>query len=301
MATIGANLQAVRQRIADAARACGRDPGDIRLLAVSKTFGADAVAAASSHGQRAFGENYVREAVEKITTLANTELESRIAPANREFDTATRDAHGPSAGVASPKGPLLGPLESRTAPANREFDATTGDARGPSAGVASPKGPLLCPLEWHFIGPIQSNKTRLIAENFAWVHSVDRATIAARLSAARPAGLAPLQICIQVNIGGEDTKSGVAPADALLLARAVSALPRLKLRGLMAIPPASNDQAQQRRYFAAVRQLKDQLSDAGIALDTLSMGMSADLEAAIAEGATLVRVGTAIFGARTKN
>ncbi len=257
MSSIGANLQAVRQRIADAARACGRDPGDIRLIAVSKTFSADAVAAAYDHEQRAFGENYVQEAVEKITALASLGPESRIAPANRDNDAATCDARGRSAGVASP-----------------------------------------CPLEWHFIGPIQSNKTRLIAENFAWVHSVDRARIAERLSAARPAGLPPLQICIQVNIGGEDTKSGVAPADALALARAVSKLPRLKLRGLMAIPPASGDQAQQHRYFAAVRQHKDRLAAAGLALDTLSMGMSADLEAAIAEGATLVRVGTAIFGER---
>jgi hypothetical protein len=226
MATIGTNLQAVRRRIAAAARACGRDPGDIRLVAVSKTFGADAVAAVYRHEQRAFGENYVQEALDKIVALADLAL------------------------------------------------------------------------EWHYIGPIQSNKTRLIAENFAWVHSVDRAKIAARLSAARPAGLAPLQVCIEINIGGEDTKSGVAPADALELARKVSALPRLELRGLMAVPPASSDSAQQRRYFAAVRQLKERLVDAGIALDTLSMGMSADLEAAIAEGATLVRVGTAIFGPR---
>jgi len=153
-------------------------------------------------------------------------------------------------------------------------------------------------LEWHFIGPIQSNKTRQIAENFAWVHSVDRAKIAERLSAARPAALAPLQVCIQINIGDENTKSGVAPADALALARAIAALPRLKLRGLMTIPPASDDPAQQRRYFAELRKLNEQLAKAGVALDTLSMGMSADLEAAIAEGATLVRVGTAIFGQR---
>ena len=226
MATIGANLQAVRQRIAAAALACGRDPAEIGLVAVSKTFGADAVAVAHGHGQRAFGENHVQEAVGKIATLASF------------------------------------------------------------------------PLEWHFIGPIQSNKTRVIAESFAWVHGIDRLKIAERLSAARPAALAPLQVCIQVNIGAERTKSGVAPAQALELARAVSALPRLKLRGLMAIPPASEDHAQQRRYCAELRQLKERLVAAGIALDTLSMGMSADLEAAIAEGATLVRVGTAIFGPR---
>ena len=226
MATIGFNMQAVRQRVADAARACGRDPAAVGLIAVSKTFGADAVAAAHACGQRVFGENYVQEAVDKIVALAS-----------------------------------LG-------------------------------------LEWHFIGPIQSNKTRQIAENFAWVHSVDRAKIAERLSAARPDALAPLQVCIQINIGDENTKGGVAPADALALARAIAALPRLKLRGLMTIPPASDDPAQQRRYFAELRKLKEQLATAGVALDTLSMGMSADLEAAIAEGATLVRVGTAIFGQR---
>lgn len=226
MATIGFNMQAVRQRVADAARACGRDPAAVGLIAVSKTFGADAVAAAHACGQRVFGENYVQEAVDKIVALAS-----------------------------------LG-------------------------------------LEWHFIGPIQSNKTRQIAENFAWVHSVDRAKIAERLAAARPAALAPLQVCIQINIGDENTKSGVAPADAPALARAIAALPRLKLRGLMTIPPASDDPAQQRRYFAELRKLKEQLAMAGVALDTLSMGMSADLEAAIAEGATLVRVGTAIFGQR---
>lgn len=226
MATIGDNLQAVRQRIAAAARACGRDSRDIALLAVSKTFGADAVAAALQCGQHAFGENYVKEALEKIAVL-----------------------------------PATGP-------------------------------------EWHFIGPIQSNKTRAIAEHFDWVHSVDRAKIAERLALARPAHKAPLQLCIQVNIGGEDTKSGIAPADTPALARAVAALPRVRLRGLMAIPPPSADPAQQRRHFAVLRELKTQLARDGIALDTLSMGMSADLEAAIAEGATLVRVGTAIFGER---
>ena len=228
MDTIGANLQAVRQRIANAAQACGRSPGDIGLIAVSKTLGADAVAVAREHGQTAFGESYAQEGVAKI--------------------------------------------------------AATSDPA----------------LQWHFIGPIQSNKTRMIAEHFDWVHSVERLKIAQRLSAARPAGLAPLQVCIQVNIGAEPGKSGVAAGEALALARAVAALPRLKLRGLMAIPPVSPDYAQQRRYFAQLRQLKDALVSAGIALDTLSMGMSDDLEAAIAEGATLVRVGTAIFGPRQK-
>lgn len=228
MDTIGINLQAVKQRIENAARACGRDPAAVGLVAVAKTFGADAVAVARRHGQRVFGENYVQEAVDKIVAL-----------------------------------PGLG-------------------------------------LDWHFIGPIQSNKTRAIAEHFDWVHSVDRLKIAERLSAARPHGSAPLQMCIQVNIGDESTKSGVAPGRTLELARAVAALPRLRLRGLMAIPPASGDPAQQRRYFAQLRQLKDDIAAGGIALDTLSMGMSADLEAAIAEGATLVRVGTAIFGEREK-
>ena len=229
MATIDANLQAVKRRIANAAQACGRDPADIGLIAVSKTFSADAVAVARACGQHAFGENYVQEAVEKIAALAN-----------------------------------LG-------------------------------------LQWHLIGPIQSNKTRAIAENFDWVHSVDRLKVAERLSAARPAGPAPLQACIQVNIGAESTKSGVAPGQALELACAVAALPRLKLRGLMAIPPASGDYSQQRRFFAQLRRIKDEMVAAGVALDTLSMGMSADLEAAIAEGATLVRVGTAIFGERIKD
>ncbi|MBI4192736.1 MAG: YggS family pyridoxal phosphate-dependent enzyme [Betaproteobacteria bacterium] len=226
MGTISANLQAVKQRIATAALACGRNPADIGLIAVSKTFGADTVAAAHACGQHAFGENHVQEALGKIAALHHL------------------------------------------------------------------------PLQWHYIGPIQSNKTRPIAEHFDWVHSIDRVKIAARLSAARPAGLAPLQVCIQVNIGDESTKSGVAPGEALALGRAVGALPRLRLRGLMAIPPASGDHAQQRRHFARLRRLKDDLVAAGVSLDTLSMGMSADLEAAIAEGATLVRVGTAIFGER---
>jgi pyridoxal phosphate enzyme (YggS family) len=226
MATIGANLQAVRRRIANAAQACGRNPDDIRLIAVSKTMGADAVAAACAHGQSAFGESYAQEGVAKIAACSD---------------------------------PLI---------------------------------------TWHFIGPIQSNKTRMIAEHFDWVHSIDRLKIAQRLSAARAPGLVPLQVCIQVNIGDERSKSGVAAGETLALARAVAGLPRLKLRGLMAIPPASADYAQQRRYFAQLRQLKDAIVSAGVALDTLSMGMSDDLEAAIAEGATLVRVGTAIFGLR---
>lgn len=157
------------------------------------------------------------------------------------------------------------------------------------------------PLEWHFIGPIQSNKTRPTAENFAWVHSVDRLKIAERLSAQRPAGLPPLQACIEVNVSGEASKSGVAPADLPALAGAVDSLPGLKLRGLMAIPAPSDDPAVQRAAFRRVRECFDDLVARGHALDTLSMGMSADLEAAILEGATLVRVGTALFGSRTQH
>jgi pyridoxal phosphate enzyme (YggS family) len=152
--------------------------------------------------------------------------------------------------------------------------------------------------EWHFIGPIQSNKTRTIAEHFDWVHSIDREKIAARLNDARPPHLAPLAVCIQVNVSGEATKHGVVPAEAGALARAIAALPRLRLRGLMAIPEATSDVRVQRERFRSVRRLRDDLNGAGYELDTLSMGMSDDLEAAIAEGATIVRVGTAIFGQR---
>ncbi|UEH08182.1 YggS family pyridoxal phosphate-dependent enzyme [Pseudomonas sp. HN8-3] len=151
------------------------------------------------------------------------------------------------------------------------------------------------PLSWHFIGPIQSNKTRAIAENFAWVHSVDRLKIAQRLSEQRPADLPPLNICIQVNVSGEASKSGCTPADLPALANAISALPRLKLRGLMAIPEPTEDRAAQDAAFASVRDLQASLN---LALDTLSMGMSHDLESAIAQGATWVRIGTALFGAR---
>ncbi|HUO44012.1 MAG TPA: YggS family pyridoxal phosphate-dependent enzyme [Burkholderiales bacterium] len=226
MDSIGANLQAVRARIARAAAAAGRDVRDVALIAVSKTFSADAIRAAYAAGQRAFGENYVQEALPKIAALADLSL------------------------------------------------------------------------EWHFIGPIQSNKTRAIAEHFDWAHGIDRLKIAERLSAARPAGRAPLQVCIEVNLGGETSKGGVAPAEAPALARALRDLPGIRLRGLMAIPPASNDTAQQHRDFARLRRLRDEMAAAGAGLDTLSMGMSNDFEAAIAEGATLVRIGTAIFGER---
>jgi len=157
------------------------------------------------------------------------------------------------------------------------------------------------PLEWHFIGPIQSNKTRIIAEHFRWVHSVDRLKIAERLSQTRPAQLGPLQICLQVNISGEASKSGVTPENVFELARQVRDLPQLKLRGLMAIPRPTDSPQAQRAQFHQVRELFEQLNARGFDLDTLSMGMSDDLEAAIAEGATIVRVGSAIFGQRTKS
>ena len=153
-------------------------------------------------------------------------------------------------------------------------------------------------LEWHLIGPLQANKTRAVAEQFDWVHSVDRLRIAERLSAQRPAGEPPLQVCLQVNISGEDSKSGLAPADVPALARAVAALPRLRLRGLMAIPEPASDVEAQRRPHRALRELLEALRRDGLELDTLSMGMTADLEAAVAEGATIVRIGTAVFGAR---
>lgn len=227
MTTIAANLQAVRARIAAACVAAGRPVEAVRLLAVSKTWPAASVREAVAAGQRAFGENYVQEAIDKKAELAGL---------------------------------------------------------NPDPG-----------LEWHFIGPLQSNKTRPVAENFAWVHSVDRLKIAERLSAQRPPGMAPLQICLQVNVSGEASKSGCSPAEVPALAQAVATLPRLGLRGLMAIPEPDDDPARQREQFAALRRLRDAL---GMRLDTLSMGMSHDLEAAIMEGATIVRVGTAIFGQR---
>ncbi len=156
------------------------------------------------------------------------------------------------------------------------------------------------PLTWHFIGPLQSNKTRPVAEHFAWVHGVDRLKLAERLAAQRPAGLPPLQVCLQVNVSGEASKGGVEEAQLAELARAVARLPRLQLRGLMAIPAPAAGRAAQRAPFARLREVRQALNAAGLNLDTLSMGMSADLEAAILEGADWVRVGTALFGARTK-
>lgn len=262
MATIAANLQAVRARIARAAQAAGRRADDIVLVAVSKTFPPERIVEAHAAGQRVFGESHAQEAVQKITELARLPLEWCVAAAHREDDRIRSDA----------------PV--------------------PSAGVASLEGPLLLPLEWHFIGPIQSNKTGVIAAHFSWVHSVDRGKIAQRLNAARAEGMAPIDVCIQINVSGETGKSGVRPGEEESLAAAIARLPRLRLRGLMAIPEPTSDTRLQRRRFALLRELKDKLVARGYALDTLSMGMSDDFEAAIAEGATMVRIGTAIFGPR---
>lgn len=227
MTMIADNLHAVRARIDQACTGAGRPVDAVQLLAVSKTFGPDAVQQAFDAGQCAFGENYIQEAVEKIAILATL------------------------------------------------------------------------PIEWHCIGPIQSNKTRLVAEHFQWVHTVDRLKIAQRLSEQRPAHLPPLQVCIQVNVDGGATKSGVLPDEALALAHAVAALPRLQLRGLMSIPEPAPDFVAACAVFKRARGLFDALNAEGLALDTLSMGMSADLDAAVASGSTMVRVGSAIFGARS--
>ena len=228
MTTIALNLQAVRGRIERAAVQSGRSASHIALLAVSKTFPASYIEEARKAGQKAFGESYAQEGVQKITALGD-----------------------------------------------------------PS-------------IEWHFIGPVQSNKTRVIAEHFHWVHGIEREKIAARLNEARPGTLPPLNVCIQVNVSGEASKSGVAPGAEKALAEAIAGLPRLRLRGLMAIPEPTSDMQLQRRRYALLRGLKDDLVAAGYPLDTLSMGMSDDLEAAILEGTTIVRVGTAIFGRREK-
>lgn len=226
MTSISANLQAVRQRVAMAADAAGRNADEIRLLAVSKTWSAADVREAANAGQVAFGESYVQEAVDKIDALSDL------------------------------------------------------------------------PLEWHFIGPLQSNKTRPIATHFDWVHSVGRLKIAERLSAQRPDALAPLMVCVQVNVSGESSKSGVSPDETLTLVQAIAGLPKLRVRGLMCIPEPDPDDRVSRARFRVLRELRDDLNARGFALDTLSMGMSDDLEGAIAEGSTIVRVGTAIFGTR---
>ena len=229
MASIELKLQQLRQRIDGACTLAERPVESVTLLAVSKTFGADAVRQAHQAGQCAFGENYVQEALAKIEVLADLRPE----------------------------------------------------------------------LEWHLIGPLQSNKTREVAAAFDWVHTIDRLKIAQRLSEQRPGHLPPLQVCLQVNVSGEASKSGVEPAELPGLARAVAALPRLRLRGLMSIPEPVRGLAAQRAPHRRLRELFDALLAQGLSFDTLSMGMSADLEAAIAEGSTLVRVGSVIFGARS--
>jgi len=219
--------QDVWLRIAQAARAVNRNRDTIRLLAVSKGQNVDAIRAVYALGQRAFGENYVQEAVAKADALAD-----------------------------------------------------------------------LPDIEWHLIGPLQANKTRLAAQRFAWVETVDRAKIAERLGSGRDARLPPLSACVQVNISGEASKAGVDPDAALPLLRSVASLPRLAVRGLMGIAEPTSDVGRQRAQFGTLRKLFEAARDEGMQLDTLSMGMTADLEAAIAEGATLVRVGTALFGPR---
>jgi pyridoxal phosphate enzyme (YggS family) len=229
MASIEATLQQVRTRIASACISAGRPVQSVTLLAVSKTFDATVVRAAHAAGQRAFGENYVQEALQKKQALAD----------------------------------------------------------------------LRSDMEWHLVGPLQANKTAAVAGAFDWVHTVDRLKIAERLSAQRPAGAPPLNVCVQVNVSGEASKAGVAPDELPALARAVAGLPNLTLRGLMAVPEPAPAFEAQRAPHRRLRALLQDLQRDGLALDTLSMGMSADLEAAVAEGATIVRVGSAIFGARS--
>ncbi len=233
------NLQQVRDRITTACMAAGRLPGSVRLLAVSKTFAADAVVEAAADGQQAFGENYIAEGVEKILALGDLQA----------------------------------------------------SVQGVSAGL----------LEWHCIGPVQSNKTRLVAEHFHWVQSIDRLKTAQRLSDQRPPARFPLQVCLQVNTDGGVNKSGVMPEEAHALAREVARLPGLVLRGLMTIPEPSPGFEHACRLHARAKALFDDINAKGDLpqpLDTLSMGMTADLEAAIHAGSTMVRVGTAIFGIR---
>ncbi len=225
-----ARLAALRRRIAAACVACGRDPAELGLVAVSKTFPATAVIALADAGQIAFGENYLQEALAKLQACARLRAD--------------------------------------------------------------------LPLQWHFIGPIQSNKTRPIAEHFDWVQSVERERIAIRLSEQRPPTRAPLDVCIQVNVSGEASKSGCAPEETMALARRVATLPRLRLRGLMAIPEPGADGAAPAWQYATLRRLYADMRAAGLAVDTISVGMSADLEAAIAEGSTMLRIGTALFGER---
>lgn len=225
-----------------------------------------------------------------------TSIPANLQAVKNRIRAACRAAGRDPASVA-----LLAVSKTWPAPALRQVAACGQQAFGESyvqEGVAKVTALADLALEWHFIGPLQSNKTRPVAESFAWVHGIERLKIAERLANQRPAHLPPLQVCVQVNVSGEASKSGCAPAEAPALCRAVAALPQLRLRGLMTIPEPSDDPMLQRQRFAALRQLRDQLADTGLLLDTLSMGMSDDLEAAITEGATIVRIGTAIFGQR---
>lgn len=304
MTTIASRLQAVKARIREAARAAGRTPGEITLVAVSKTFTPEAIAEAWAAGQSAFGENYAQEGIEKIAVLSallqqRKEIAQRpliwhVALPNQDDERTPGDVR-PSAGVRQRD--VDGALRQAVEHA-RGSTSSVARTETPRSGAPSPDGPLLRPIEWHHIGPIQSNKTRAIAENFDWVHGIDRSKIAERLSASRPDDRPPLQVCVQVNVSGEASKSGVAPKEVFGLAQTIMRLPRLRLRGLMAIPEPTPEPALQRSRLRMLREIRDELSRRGVALDTLSMGMSDDLEAAIAEGATLVRVGRAIFGER---
>ena len=297
MTTIAARLQAVRSRIAAAAGAAGRSPEDIRLIAVSKTFSAAGIREARAAGQVAFGESYLQEALGKIAVLGS-ELEWHVANGQQDGEGQEGDVrHSSGVRQRDVDGALGQAVELAHGSAS-----SVARSEAPRSGASSPQaGPLLLPIEWHFIGPIQSNKTRQIAELFHWAHGIDRLKIAERLSSSRPAGRPPLEICIQVNVSGEGSKSGVRPDEVLALAQAISPLKGVRLRGLMAIPEPTPDLGLQRARFGQIRELKNEIVGYGIALDTLSMGMSDDLEAAIAEGATLVRVGRAIFGERPSN
>jgi pyridoxal phosphate enzyme (YggS family) len=223
---LACGLAALRQRIADAARAADRDVSSITLLAVSKGQPVERLKSALALGLAQFGENYLDEALAKVNALAGTAA------------------------------------------------------------------------QWHFIGHLQGNKTRAVAEHFSWVHGIDRERIAQRLSEQRPPQAPPLNVCVQVNIAGEASKSGVSAAETLPLLRSIARLPRLHLRGLMCMLPFDLPLAEQRRHFSALRSLRDAANAEGLGLDTLSMGMSGDLDAAVAEGATIVRIGTALFGPR---
>ncbi len=223
--SLASRLETTQNRLAEAARLAGRDPATVHLLAISKTQPAEVIQAAYDAGLRAFGENYLQEAIEKQPLLPDD-------------------------------------------------------------------------IEWHCTGPVQSNKSKLVAEHFDWCHTVDSLKLAERLNSQRPAALPPLNICIQLHIGGEESKSGIAVSEVPAMAAALSQLPRLRVRGIMTIPPASEDPVEQRRWFAEARAVYEQLRAQLPQVDTLSMGMSGDMEAAIAEGSTMIRIGSALFGPR---